>query len=133
MPEFTITRRIAAPIDKAWDLLNGLGDTQRWNPGFAGSSLTSDGSVADGGTELTLHCSYSLNRLGRPAQGTTDEQLRRGFGGLADALQHERERLSEKAQRSENDHDQSYESSNTSSTVLPNALAIRNARLRDGT
>jgi uncharacterized protein YndB with AHSA1/START domain len=45
------------------------------------------------GTELTLHYSYTLNRLGRLAKGTTDKQLRRGLGGLVDGLQRESERM----------------------------------------
>jgi uncharacterized protein YndB with AHSA1/START domain len=44
-------------------------------------------------TELTLHYSYTLNRLGRLAKGTTDKQLRRGLGGLVDGLQRESERM----------------------------------------
>ncbi len=57
-------------------------------------------SVADfniapsgGGTELTLHYSYTLNRLGRLAKGTTDKQLRKGLGGLVNGLRQESERL----------------------------------------
>ena len=46
------------------------------------------------GTELTLHYSYTLNRLGRLAKGTTDKQLRKGIGGLADGLHRESERIS---------------------------------------
>lgn len=45
-----------------------------------------------GGTELILHYSYTLNRLGRLAKGTTDKQLRKGLGGLVDGLQKESER-----------------------------------------
>jgi len=45
------------------------------------------------GTELTLHYSYTLNRLGRLAKGTTDKQLRKGLGGLVDGLQRESERM----------------------------------------
>jgi uncharacterized protein YndB with AHSA1/START domain len=45
------------------------------------------------GTELTLHYSYALNHLGRMAKGTTDRQLRKGIGGLADGLQRESERI----------------------------------------
>ena len=45
------------------------------------------------GTELTLHYSYTLNRLGRLAKGTTDKQLRKGLGGLVDGLQQESERM----------------------------------------
>ena len=45
------------------------------------------------GTELTLHYSYTLNRLGRLAKGTTDKQVRKGLGGLVDGLQRESERM----------------------------------------
>ena len=45
------------------------------------------------GTELTLSYSYTLNRLGRLAKGTTDKQLRKGLGGLVDGLQQESERV----------------------------------------
>jgi len=45
------------------------------------------------GTELTLHHSYTLNRLGRLAKGTTDKQLRKGLSGLVDGLQQESERI----------------------------------------
>ena len=62
--------------------------------------LPNSDSVADfniapsgGGTELTLHYSYTLNRLGRLAKGTTDKQLRKGLGGLVNGLRQESERL----------------------------------------
>ena len=45
------------------------------------------------GTELALHYSYTLNRLGRLAKGTTDKQLRKGLGGLVDGLLQESERM----------------------------------------
>jgi len=45
------------------------------------------------GTELTLHYSYTLNRLGRLAKGTTDKQLRKGLGGLVEGLRRESERM----------------------------------------
>jgi hypothetical protein len=51
------------------------------------------GAVADfnlapieDGTELTLHYSYTLNRLGRAVKGTTDKQMKKGINGLADNL-----------------------------------------------
>ena len=44
------------------------------------------------GTELTLHYSYTLNRLGRLAKGTTDKQMRKGIRGLVDGLEQESER-----------------------------------------
>lgn len=43
--------------------------------------------------ELALHYSYTLNRLGRLAKGTTDKQLRKGIGSLADGLRRESERI----------------------------------------
>ena len=62
--------------------------------------LPISGGVADfnlapngDGTELTLHYSYTLNRLGRLAKGTTDKQLRKGLGGLVDGLRLESERM----------------------------------------
>ena len=149
MPEFTITRQIAAPVDTVWHVLDDFGDIQRWNPGVAPSGLTSQGQVAegstrhcdlkpfggvderieryepnqrmtvhlyetfklpisdaiadfnlassDGGTELTLHYHYTLNRLGRMAKGTTAKQLQKGLGGLAEALQRESESIAAKA------------------------------------
>jgi uncharacterized protein YndB with AHSA1/START domain len=59
------------------------------------SDSIADFNIAPGGdrTELTLHYSYTLNRLGRLAKGTTDKQLRKGLGVLADGLQHESERI----------------------------------------
>ena len=64
------------------------------------SKLPISDSIADfniapshDGTELTLHYSYSLNRLGRLAKGTTDKQLRKGLRGLVDGLQQESERI----------------------------------------
>ena len=59
------------------------------------SDAIADFNVAprDGGTELTLHYSYTLNRLGRMAKGTTDKQMRKGIGGLVDALEQESERI----------------------------------------
>ena len=64
------------------------------------SKLPISGAVADfniashdGGTELTLHYSYTLNTMGRLAKGYTDKQMRKGIGGLANGLQEESERL----------------------------------------
>ena len=45
------------------------------------------------GTDLTLHYSYTLNRLGRLAKGTTDKQLQKGMNGLAAGLDRESQRL----------------------------------------
>lgn len=56
--------------------------------GVADFSLAPEG----GGTDLTLHYSYELNRLGRMAKGVTDKQLRKGIGALADSLAQESER-----------------------------------------
>ena len=141
MPEFTLSRQIAAPVDKVWEVLDDFGNIARWNPGVKGSSLTSDGPVGQGstrhcdlaplggvnerietyvpnermtihlydtsklpisdgvadfklatqgdGTQFTLHYTYTPNRLGRAVKGTTDKQLRKGLGGLVDALEEE--------------------------------------------
>ncbi|RLE26161.1 MAG: hypothetical protein DRJ50_01500 [Actinobacteria bacterium] len=146
MPEFTITRRIEAPVEKVWEVLGDFGNIARWNPGVKRSSLTSEGVVSEGSTrhcdfaplggveerietfvpsermtvvlfdtsklpisggvadfnlagdddvtELTLNYTYTLNRLGRMAKGTTDKQLRKGLSGLADSLAEESVRIS---------------------------------------
>jgi uncharacterized protein YndB with AHSA1/START domain len=138
MPEFTVCRRIEAPVEKVWEVLDDFGDIARWSPGIKTSELTSDGPVGEGttrncdfvglgavneridtyipnermtvnlyetfklpivgavadfnlapiedGTELTLHYSYTLNRLGRAVKGTTDKQMKKGINGLADNL-----------------------------------------------
>ena len=59
------------------------------------SSAVADFNIApqDGGTELTLHYSYTLNTMGRIAKGYTDKQMRKGIGGMAKGLQQESERL----------------------------------------
>ena len=51
----------------------------------------------DGGTELNLHYSYTLNFLGRLVRRYTDKQMRKGIGGLAKGLQRESERLATNA------------------------------------
>lgn len=56
MPEFTITRRIDAPIETVWGVLDDFGDIQRWNSGVSASALTSQGPVALG---TTRHCDFS--------------------------------------------------------------------------
>lgn len=63
------------------------------------SGALADFNIAshDGGTELTLHYSYTLNTMGRLAKGYTDKQMRKGIGGLADGLQEESERLASTA------------------------------------
>lgn len=50
MPEFTIRRQIAAPVDTVWEVLHDFGDIQRWNPGVKTSALTSEGPVTEGST-----------------------------------------------------------------------------------
>ena len=47
----------------------------------------------DGGTELTLHYSYTLNFLGRLMKGYTAKQMEKGIGGMAKGLQRESERI----------------------------------------
>ena len=56
MPEFTITREIAAPVETVWGVLNDFGDIQRWNSGVKASALTSDGPVSQGSTR---HCDFT--------------------------------------------------------------------------
>lgn len=144
MPEFTITRQIAAPVETVWGVLDDFGNIQRWSPGVTHSKLTSDGPVSkgstrhcdfaplggvneridlyephkrmtvvlyetfklpisgavadfeirphDGGTELTLRYSYTLNFLGRLLKGYTDKQMRKGIGGMTKGLKQESER-----------------------------------------
>lgn len=67
---------------------------------FETFKLPISGAVADfnlaahgEGTELTLHYSYTPNRLGRVAKGTTDKQMRKGMNGLADDLDRESRRI----------------------------------------
>jgi uncharacterized protein YndB with AHSA1/START domain len=58
------------------------------------SAIADFNIVANGeGTALTLHYSYTPNRLGRVAKGSTDKQMRKGISGLADGLKHESERV----------------------------------------
>ncbi len=59
------------------------------------SSGVADFNIApnDGGTELTLHYSYTPNLLGRLTKGYTDKQMRKGIGGMAKGLQRESERV----------------------------------------
>ena len=63
------------------------------------SGAVADFNIApiDGGTELTLVYSYTLNRMGRLAKGYTDKQLRKGIGGMAQGLQRESERMAANA------------------------------------
>lgn len=145
MPEFTINRRIDAPVETVWDVLHDFGEIHRWSDGVTESNLTSHGPVtegstrrcefapfggvhervdrhepnqrltvqiyetsklpisaavadfnispSDGGTELTVHYSYTLNMLGRLAKGPTDKQMRKGIGAMTKGLQQESERI----------------------------------------
>ena len=56
MPEFTVTRRIDAPVETVWEVLNDFGDIQRWSPGVTASELTSQGPVGKGSTR---HCEFA--------------------------------------------------------------------------
>jgi hypothetical protein len=71
MQELTISKHINAPVT-------------------ADFALASEND----GTELTIHCSYTTNRLGRMAKGVTNSQFSKGLGGLAYALTEQSERLS---------------------------------------
>jgi uncharacterized protein YndB with AHSA1/START domain len=50
-------------------------------------------AARDGATDLTIDYSYTLNRMGRIAKGTTDKQMRKGINGLADDLKKESLRI----------------------------------------
>jgi hypothetical protein len=54
-------------------------------------------SPHEGGTELVLHYSYTLNILGRVLKGYTDKQMRKGIGGLTKGLKQESERIASAA------------------------------------
>lgn len=67
---------------------------------FETFKLPISGAVADfkiaphnDGTMLTLHYSYTPNRLGRLLRRSTDTQLRKGIGGLTKGLKRESERM----------------------------------------
>jgi carbon monoxide dehydrogenase subunit G len=45
------------------------------------------------GTMLIVEYSYTLNRLGSLAKGTTDKQMRKGLSGMAQGLAEESERF----------------------------------------
>lgn len=47
---------------------------------------------ANGGTELTLHYSYTPNRLGKAMKGVTRKQMTKGIAALADGLKEASER-----------------------------------------
>ena len=59
------------------------------------SGATADFNLAaeGDGTVLTLHYNYTPNRMGRVVKSTTDKQMRKGIGGLADELKAESERI----------------------------------------
>jgi len=56
LPQFTITRRIEAPVETVWEVLHEFGDIQRWSPGVTDSELTSQGPVSEGSTR---HCDFT--------------------------------------------------------------------------
>lgn len=58
------------------------------------SRAVADFNIAshNGGTELILHYSYTLNALGGFVKGYTGKQMRKGINGMAAALQRESER-----------------------------------------
>lgn len=56
MPGFTVTRRIAAPVETVWQVLDDFGEIQRWSPGVRSSELTSERPVAEGSTR---HCAFA--------------------------------------------------------------------------
>jgi carbon monoxide dehydrogenase subunit G len=145
MPEFTVSRRIDAPIEKVWEVLDDFGDIASWSPGIKTSALTSVGPVGEGttrncdfvgigavneridtylpnermtvnlyetfklpisgavadfnlvsvdnATDLTIHYSYTLNRMGRVVRGTTEKQMKKGINGLAVSLQNASESI----------------------------------------
>jgi hypothetical protein len=59
------------------------------------SGAIADFNIApvDGGTELTLHYSYTPNVMGRIMKRYTDKQMRKGIFALAKNLQVESERV----------------------------------------
>lgn len=52
MPEFATTRRIHAPVDIVWEVLDDYGNIQRWSPGVRRSRVTSAGPVGMGTTRF---------------------------------------------------------------------------------
>lgn len=71
---------------------------------FETSKMPISGAVADfnlnpndSGTTLTLHYSYEPNLMGRMMKRTTEKQMRKGIGGLADNLVTESERIATRA------------------------------------
>lgn len=57
MPELAITRRIDAPVEVVWEVLDDYGAIERWSPGVKRSRLTSTGSV---GVGTTRHCDFAF-------------------------------------------------------------------------
>ena len=59
------------------------------------SDAVADFNIAEkeGGTELTLHYSYTPNLMGKVMKGMTRGQLEKGIGGLAASLKREAERV----------------------------------------
>jgi uncharacterized protein YndB with AHSA1/START domain len=59
------------------------------------SGAIADFNIApkDGGTELSLHYSYTPNMLGRLLKNYTDKQMRKGIAGMTKGLQEESERI----------------------------------------
>lgn len=61
------------------------------------SEATADFNIepANGGTQLTLHYSYTPNLFGRVLGPYTRKQMEQGIGGLARALKRESERVAQ--------------------------------------
>jgi carbon monoxide dehydrogenase subunit G len=57
MPELAITRRIHAPVEIVWAVLDDYGAVQQWSPGVKRSHLTSAGTV---GVGTTRHCDFAF-------------------------------------------------------------------------
>lgn len=51
-----MTRRIKAPPEVVWAVLDDFGDIQRWSPGVKHSRLTSTGPIGVGSTR---HCDFA--------------------------------------------------------------------------
>lgn len=56
MPDFTLTRQVAAPVEAVWAVLEDFGGIQSWSSGVKASELTSNGPVGQGSTR---HCDFS--------------------------------------------------------------------------
>lgn len=57
MPELAVTRRIDAPVEVVWGVLDDYGAIQRWSPGVKRSRLTSTGPV---GVGTTRHVDFAF-------------------------------------------------------------------------